>query len=188
MLRNAATHIRNDISSHRALKFILICSGFSWCRSYFRAKFVYFFKQLIIGFLSLHHTTSFPNTTAFQSIVTRLSGDIFESYQPISRMRSLISVLYSILQKHSPRDVLIKRAFENMEQVYRRTPMRRYDFNNVANQLYWNHTWAWVSGLGSCKMHKKCVDNCPPFRPNLHPILQNFSVYFRAISYQQTHS
>ena len=32
--------------------------------------------------------------------------------------------------------------------IYRRTPMPKYDFSKVANQLYWNHTTAWVF---SCK-------------------------------------
>ena len=35
-----------------------------------------------------------------------------------------------------------------MQQIYRRTPMPRCDFNEVANQLYWNRTSAWVL---SCK-------------------------------------
>ena len=35
-----------------------------------------------------------------------------------------------------------------MQQIYRRTPMRKCDFNKVALQLYWNH----ISALAfSCK-------------------------------------
>ena len=41
-----------------------------------------------------------------------------------------------------------KRCSENMQQIYRRTPMRKCDFNNVPLQLYWNRTSAWVF---SCK-------------------------------------
>ena len=33
---------------------------------------------------------------------------------------------------------------ENMQQIYRRTPMPKCDCNKVALQLYWNHTSAWV--------------------------------------------
>ena len=44
--------------------------------------------------------------------------------------------------------VLIKGCSENMQQMYRRTPMPKCDFNKVAKQLYWNHTSAWVL---SCK-------------------------------------
>ena len=42
----------------------------------------------------------------------------------------------------------MKRCSENIQQIYRRTPMAKCDFNKVAKQLYWNHTSAWVS---SCK-------------------------------------
>ena len=31
-----------------------------------------------------------------------------------------------------------------MQQIYRRTPMPKCDFNKVALQVYWNHTLAWV--------------------------------------------
>ena len=31
-----------------------------------------------------------------------------------------------------------------MQQIYRRTPMPKCDFNKVAKQLYWNRTSAWV--------------------------------------------
>ena len=31
-----------------------------------------------------------------------------------------------------------------MQQIYRRKPMPKCDFNKVAKQLYWNHTSAWV--------------------------------------------
>ena len=51
-------------------------------------------------------------------------------------------------QKQPFRGVLSKRCSENMQQIYRRTPMPKCDFNIVALQLYWNHTSAWVL---SCK-------------------------------------
>ena len=41
-----------------------------------------------------------------------------------------------------------KRCSENMQQIYRRTPMPKYDFDKVALQVYWNHTLAQVF---SCK-------------------------------------
>ena len=49
------------------------------------------------------------------------------------------------LQKQPPRGVLIKMCSENMQQIYRRTPMPKCYFNKVALQLYWNHTSAWGS-------------------------------------------
>ena len=52
------------------------------------------------------------------------------------------------LQKQPLRDVPRKKCSENMQQICRRTPMSKCDFNKVAKQLYWNHTSAWVF---SCK-------------------------------------
>ena len=36
-------------------------------------------------------------------------------------------------QKQQPRGVLSKRCSESMQQIYRRTPMSKCDFNKVAN-------------------------------------------------------
>ena len=41
-----------------------------------------------------------------------------------------------------------ERCSENIQQIYRRTPMSKCDFNKVAKQLYLNHTSAWMF---SCK-------------------------------------
>ena len=49
----------------------------------------------------------------------------------------VISVYNDVgLQEHSPKGVLIKRCSENIQQIYRRTPMRKCDCNKVALQLY----------------------------------------------------
>ena len=48
------------------------------------------------------------------------------------------------VEKQPPRDVRRKRCSENMQQIYRRTPMPKYDFNKAAKQLYENHTSTWV--------------------------------------------
>ena len=51
-------------------------------------------------------------------------------------------------QQQPPRGVPRNWCSENMQQIYRRTPMPKCDFNKVALQLYWNYTSAW---LFSCK-------------------------------------
>ena len=51
-------------------------------------------------------------------------------------------------QEQPFRGVLSKKYTENMQQINRRTPMPKCDFNKDALQLYWNHTSAWVL---SCK-------------------------------------
>ena len=48
------------------------------------------------------------------------------------------------IQKQPCRGVLRKRCFENMQEIYRRTPMPECDFSKVALQLYWNCTSVWV--------------------------------------------
>ena len=37
-----------------------------------------------------------------------------------------------------------KRCSENIQQIYRKTPMPKDDFNKVARQLFWNQTFAEV--------------------------------------------
>ena len=59
------------------------------------------------------------------------------------------------IQKQPSRSVLRKRCSENMQHMYRRTPMSNCDFNIVALQLYWNHTSEW---LFSCKF-AACFQN-----------------------------
>ena len=49
------------------------------------------------------------------------------------------------IQKQPSRGVLRKKCSENMQQIYRRTPMAKCDFDKAA---YWNLTSAWVF---SCK-------------------------------------
>ena len=59
--------------------------------------------------------------------------------------KTLLTVsIVSIVQKHSPRLVLMKRYSKNMLQIYRRRPMWNCDFNKLAKQLCWNHTYIWV--------------------------------------------
>ena len=41
-----------------------------------------------------------------------------------------------LLQKQPARGVPRERCSENMQQIYRRTPMPKCDFNKVALQLY----------------------------------------------------
>ena len=47
-------------------------------------------------------------------------------------------------KKQPSRGILKRRCSENMQQIYRRTPMSKCYFNKVAKQLYWNRTLAWV--------------------------------------------
>ena len=44
-----------------------------------------------------------------------------------------------------------------MQQIYSRTPMQKCDFREVVNQLYCNHTSAWVF---SCKFAAHLQNSC----------------------------
>ena len=58
------------------------------------------------------------------------------------RMQNLKSVITYMrldmlpLKKQPPRGVTRKRCPENMQQIYKRTPISNCDFNEVALQLY----------------------------------------------------
>ena len=45
------------------------------------------------------------------------------------------------LQKQHSRGVPRKKCSENMQQIYRRTPMQKCDFNKVLKQLYLKSYW-----------------------------------------------
>ena len=61
------------------------------------------------------------------------------------------------VQKQSPIGVFQKMCSANMQQIYRRTPTEKCEFRKVVNQLYWNHTSAWVF---SCKFAAYLQNSC----------------------------
>ena len=76
---------------------------------------------------------------------------IYKNLQFIfSRLNSVqrLEIRKMLFQKQPPRGVLKKRRSENMQQIYRRTPMPKCNFKKVAKQLYWNQTSTCVF---SCK-------------------------------------
>ena len=70
------------------------------------------------------------------------------AYVVIMELRDRHPMWKTFSQKQPSRRVLRERRSEDMQQIYRRTPMSKCNFNKVARQLYWNHTFAWVF---SCK-------------------------------------
>ena len=63
---------------------------------------------------------------------------------PLPSLANFTCMALTIKQKHLSRDVPRKKFSKNMQQIYRRTPMPKSDFNKVAKQ-YWNHTLAYFS-------------------------------------------
>ena len=82
--------------------------------------------------------------------------------QPRLERLESIFFAYSTLtvQKQPSTGVLIKRCSENMQQIYRRTPMPKCDFNKVAKQLYRNHTSAWVFPYKFAAYFQNTFCNC----------------------------
>ena len=71
------------------------------------------------------------------------NSDIFQ-YSETSiweHWNELNKYLTSYFDKQPSRGVLIERCSENMQQIYRRTPTPKCDFNKVAKQLFRNHIY-----------------------------------------------
>ena len=69
-------------------------------------------------------------------------------YQNIHKMRKQLEFLFGhfmhIAQWLKIRSSSLgKGVLENIQQIYKRTPMPKCDFNKVTLQLYWNHISAW---------------------------------------------
>ena len=52
-------------------------------------------------------------------------------------------------QKQSPRRVLREKCSEKMQQIYRRTPMSKCDFNKVAKQIGYLIRQPWGASVGT---------------------------------------
>ena len=84
-------------------------------------------------------------------MLTWISRWVKVTYKTVTNksiQKNYFPVFTLVRQKHPSKGVLRKRCSENMQQIFRRAPMPRWDFNKVAKQLYWNRTSAWVF---SCK-------------------------------------
>ena len=66
------------------------------------------------------------------------------SNMSLFNIKSRSLTFHYLLQKQPPTVVPRKRCSENMQKIYRRTPVPTCDLNKVALQLYWNHTSTWV--------------------------------------------
>ena len=74
---------------------------------------------------------------AIEFVIIRRSEYKLDAFQT-SNLVQFISCVhevknqFSYFQKHPSRGILRKRCSENMQQTYRRTPMKKCDFNKVA--------------------------------------------------------
>ena len=66
---------------------------------------------------------------------TQFSVQRVQKQWPLANLRKITFILFGChrsIQKQPPRGVLSKRCSENMQQIYRRTPIPKCDFNKVA--------------------------------------------------------
>ena len=138
---------------------MVIYRGYQWlyalpiCRGFFRLNVsrlfaVAFFVYVSKPFFCVSKCFSFVNKPFFNWKQIFFKSDqnfyIYENF-----LINSVSLCYclnnkSIFQKQPPRGVPRKRCSENIQEIYRRTPMPKCDFNKVALQFYWNHTLAWA--------------------------------------------
>ena len=79
--------------------------------------------------------------------VTCLKWEFINKLLPVTQYNQIISsqcYTHAMLHLWHSTRVLIKRFSGNMQQIYRRTPTPKCDFNKIALQLCWSHTSAWV--------------------------------------------
>ena len=82
---------------------------------------------------------------------------VFDSLLQIDLSWTVLSQTFDYFWKHVTVELLIllcwhicdpeaavKRCSENMQQIYRRTPFPKCNFNKVALELYLNHNSTWV--------------------------------------------
>ena len=102
-------------------------------------KYVKYFEKLIF-LLNIFN----------QSTFLLLAFNFYKSeYSTLIRTGLTRDLRHVNLNKQKQGVVLIKKCSENVQQIYRSTPMPKHGLIKVAKQLYRNHTSAWVF---SCKL------------------------------------
>ena len=85
----------------------------------------------------------------FLSCHVRVSEWIYTLYfpecqgTPCSKQARYLKFRITDIQRQPVRDICWKRCSDNMQQIYRRAPTPKCNFNKVAKQLYWNRTSTW---------------------------------------------
>ena len=79
---------------------------------------------------------SLKNTYVLESLFHNVTG-----LTPTNSARFLRTpILKDICQRQPSIGVLIERCSENIQQIYRGTPMPKCDFSKFVKELYWNYT------------------------------------------------
>ena len=81
----------------------------------------------------------FQRNNSTEQAILQLTRDIASSFEKEEYILGVLidfSKAFDHVKKQPSRGVLKKRCSENMQQIYRKTPMLKCDFNKVAKQLY----------------------------------------------------
>ena len=127
----------------------LLCNKYQFlCRIVVRPNSIYpccIYRFILPFYLITHGLILYSNSHFNQSLklFSKMDESIQKDLASAQDMGWFNSNLNLMIPRSSPpRGVLRKRCSKNMQQIYRRTPMAKRDFNKVALQLYWNHTSA----------------------------------------------
>ena len=113
-----------------------------------------FFKQILPGVKVWGYPTLLVswfinfNKIAAGRPATLLKKILWSRYFPVNCRKFKRTPFLQNTQTQPSRGVLLGKRSKNMQQIHRRAPMPKCDFNKVAKQLYWNCTSAWAF---SCK-------------------------------------
>ena len=100
--------------------------------------FYYSFEIRFIEFFIAHNLTR-PRTPMFtldekEDHIMFTINELIAVFDTCGAVRISLFLIISPFQKQPPGGVLSKRCSENMQQIYRRTPMPKCGFNKVAKQ------------------------------------------------------
>ena len=98
------------------------------------AVFNFIEKEALAQVLSFGFCEISKNTFSYRTLP--VAASVCYLYDFIHRVLAVHQMSLGYLQKQPPRGVPRKRCSENMQQIYRGTPMPKCDFNKVAKQLY----------------------------------------------------
>ena len=87
---------------------------------------------MFLNVVRLEYERSLP------ALITGFTNKILDNFATslINNVFDLDLFLDLLIQKQPSRGALRKRCSENIQQIYRRTPTAKCDFNKVALQLY----------------------------------------------------
>ena len=106
---------------------LLLFLGFLKFMFFLQVPQISYFTSCILWYFDFVQVTKRNQLPLVEQIATQME-------QCLKKFGAKFKLLY--IRQQPPGGVLRKRCSENMQQMYRRTPMPKYDFNKVAKQLY----------------------------------------------------